>query len=179
MSTTNSVPGSPLAPAIANQLLTILEQLGVTNVAVTDPQFRLILESTPDGQNLFAQIMQLSGKASLGSGIGSLPLETSNVQGSSGATTGATLPIIPATSMGSAGVQGTLVAGVVTVTMPNKVGDLLAARQVTTGGTTGNYWAAFRASATTVTVHSQTTAGALQAADTSVVEVYNFGNPAN
>lgn len=178
MSSTNSTQASGLAPQIQNLIMTILEQLGVTGVTLADPEFRLVLQS-PDGQNLFAQLMQMSGKASLGANP--VVLETSGLQGEGGGTTlGNTQPIIPATSLASGGVQATLTAGEVTgVLLNNKAGDLLVARLVTSGGTPGAAYSVQSTSSTQVTIISQTAAGAKQTADTSTVEVYNFGNPAN
>lgn len=75
----------------------------------------------------------------------------------------------------------TLVAGVGNVTQTNAVGERLLVREVTAGGTAANHFVAFRIDGTTVRVHAVDVAGALEVANTSVVEVYDVGivNAAN
>lgn len=70
---------------------------------------------------------------------------------------------------------GTCVAGAVTVSLTNAVGDRLFVRETAAGGTAANHFVAFRAGAGTVTIHAVQADGSLQTANTSSVEVYNAG----
>ena len=72
-------------------------------------------------------------------------------------------------------VQGTLVAGTLTPTLPNAVGDRLIVEQVSAGGDAADHFSVFRAGANTVTVFAHDAAGAVVATNTSVVRVVNMG----
>lgn len=72
---------------------------------------------------------------------------------------------------------GTLVAGTVDIALANVAGDRLVVKQLTAGGTAANHFQCYRVNDTTVRVHAQTVAGALQNANTSTVRVYNMGAP--
>ena len=74
-------------------------------------------------------------------------------------------------------ITGTLVLGAADMLLANVAGDRLVAVAETAAGTAANHYVVFRKSATEVTVHAQTILGALQTGSTSVVRVFNLGQP--
>lgn len=76
----------------------------------------------------------------------------------------------------SAGVSGTLVAGVKSdFALANAAGDLLAVMQTAAGGAAADHFSVVRVNDTTVKAQAHDAAGALVAGNTSTVKVYNFG----
>ena len=81
----------------------------------------------------------------------------------------------PAGASSRLSATGTLVAGVVTIALPNAVGDVLLVKQESSGGVAASHFAVVRVDSTSVRVFAHTAAGALQNANTSTVRVYNMG----
>lgn len=159
--TTAPVVTSKLHPTVQNIISSIIEMLGIDAVAVKNPNFSLKLETTPDGNGLFARLYDL--------GFGGAPLfekviDPNTISGNNGSFTTA----------GSA----TLAAGKVNIPLVSKSTDLLVARVVTAAGTPGAYLAVNRLSASVVQVVSLTSGNVVASSDTSKVNVYNFGTPA-
>ena len=156
-----SAATAPVVPtkvhtSVQNLISFICELIGINNVSFTDSSWQLILQSPPDAQKLYARLMLLQ--------TGGAPVFDQ---------------LIDPTTLQSGGLVTTLVAGTRAISLVTKATDLLAARRVTPGGTPGTQLAVTRTSATVVTINSLGAGNTLAASDTSIIEVYNFGTPAN
>jgi hypothetical protein len=76
----------------------------------------------------------------------------------------------------SAGVSAALTAGVnATIALANVAGDLLAVKEVATGGGAADHFSVVRVSNSLVKAQAHDAAGALVAGNTSTVRVYTLG----